>query len=128
MQTIELTEEQVAFNKACAYLKGYIVGQSVKRGMKWESKKEPTESFQAGFDKASERGCGFHSSQALTIAHIIHNRLRHNRPHTKDDDAFISKTRENFYGLRYGIMLLKEDLSEVLSEDEFEKLLEVSNG
>lgn len=75
--TIEFTEAEIAHRKACAYLKGYIVAASVENGMKWDGDPERTPEFKAGFECSRGRG----SDEALTLVHIIYNRLRHNRTH-----------------------------------------------
>jgi hypothetical protein len=74
---IEHTEAEIAHRKACAYLKGYIVGSSIAHGMKWDGDPERTPEFKAGFENTSGRG----SDEVLTLAHILYNRLRHNKPH-----------------------------------------------
>ena len=52
--TIELTEKEIAHRRTCTYLKGLIVGYGVRCGMKWKSKREPSEDFQAGMDLARQ--------------------------------------------------------------------------
>ena len=68
-------EVEIAHRKACAYLKGYIVGYSVARGMKWDGNSEHTPEFTDGWDDIK----GF--AHYVTYTHILHNRLRHGRPH-----------------------------------------------
>lgn len=88
ISTIELTEEQIAeresHRKACAYLKGYIVGYAVNQGMKWNGDSEKTQEFKDGWEDSSWVN--------PTFAHIIYNRLRHERPHLgsrEADQAFL---------------------------------------
>jgi len=69
---MNLTEKEIAYRRACTYLKGLIVGYGMRWGMKWESKREPSEDFQAGMNQLTS---------FINTAHIIYNRLRHNRPH-----------------------------------------------
>lgn len=76
--TISHEEVRNDLNKshACAYLKGYVVGHAVKMGMKWDGDHERTQAFKEGWDD------GHNSCQVcVTYAHILYNRLRHNRPH-----------------------------------------------
>lgn len=84
--TSEETSREI-HRQVCAYLKGYIVGYAKRRGMKWEGDQTRTEEFKKGFED-SER-C---DDSVVTVAHIIYNRVRHNRPHCKTeklDDKFL---------------------------------------
>jgi hypothetical protein len=74
--TIELTEAEIAHRKACAYLKGYIVAASANRGMKWEGDPDKSPEFKQGYEDGQ-----YVPAPCLTYAHILYNRLRHNRPH-----------------------------------------------
>jgi hypothetical protein len=124
MQTVvELTEEQIAFRKACAYLKGYVVGLSVRKGMKWKSTKESSESFQEGFDSAQKPI--WVSDEYVTLIHILYNRFRHDRPHRQTvelDDEYI----QNKLGM-HQLAAMKEAF-DFISEDELRKFLEVRHA
>jgi hypothetical protein len=70
---IEFTEAEIAHRKACAYLKGYLVAASSTA-----PKTSPrTPEFAAGLEDGN-KVC---TVEGVTLAHIIHNRLRHNKPH-----------------------------------------------
>lgn len=77
--TEEVVKERESHRKACAYLKGRIVGYAVNQGMKWDGDPDRTEEFKQGFE-------GFTWDNVTTL-HIIYNRIRHNRPHLKSWDA-----------------------------------------
>lgn len=78
--TVESIESQLeSLRKACAYLKGYIVGYAVKQGMKWSGDPERTEEFKQGWDDSSWVN--------PTFAHIIYNRIRHDRSHLGSREA-----------------------------------------
>lgn len=123
--TIEYTEAEIAHRKACAYLKGYIVAASQNRGMKWEGDPERTPEFKQGYEDGQ-----YVPAPGLTLAHIIYNRLRHQKPHrtsgkhhydaghTDFDQSHIAHMRHEWPGMvnklasqlaNYGI-----DVSEVL--------------
>ena len=88
-----LTEQEVAHRKACDYLKGLIMGSKGEI-----SNRKDSEAFQAGVKrkvKVCEAYKDYHGSflhynedgtgewhLMVTAFHILHNRLRHNRPHT----------------------------------------------
>ena len=78
MTTIITHEEEykIAHKKACAYLKGFVVGHAVINGMKWGGDSSRTPEFNEGYNDGQKT-----SSACITYAHILHNRLRHNRPH-----------------------------------------------
>lgn len=89
----EYTQAQIAHRKACAYLKGLICGYADKAGHKYHTTKERTPEFDKGFKAASD---GWLGADAITEAHILHNRLRHNRPHISreyDDRASCAGAR-----------------------------------
>ena len=94
--TATLTEtpvdNRIAHQKACAYLKGYIVGYSKRKGMKWDGDEERTPEFKQGWEDSKRR-----TSETITFAHIIYNWLRHDRPHLgreKRDEAYVKEFRE----------------------------------
>jgi len=82
-QITELTQAQIAFRKACAFLKGILCGYADSRGHKYHSKRTEEEwspSFKAGFKTGqgswTSRGC-------ITGTHKVHNRLRRRPSHTE---------------------------------------------
>ena len=80
---IEFTPAQIAHRNACAFLKGILCGYAEYRGHKYHTTKERTLAFDAGFKIGLNRlNCEcLISADDITAIHIIHNRLRHNRPH-----------------------------------------------
>ena len=91
--TYVLTEQDIAHRKACAYLKGLIVGAASNRGMKWNGDPERTPEFKDGYEKAQE---GY---VPLTAVHIIYNRIRHDRPHlvSVEVDSVALKETSSYY-------------------------------
>jgi hypothetical protein len=75
----EYTQAQIAHRRACAFLKGLLCGHADKCGHKYETTKERTPEFDAGFKAGQD---GWASREAITTTHILHNRLRHRPPHT----------------------------------------------
>jgi len=88
--TIEYTEAEISHRKACAYLKGYIVASSVKNGMKWNGDKERTPEFALGYEDGGAGG------KYQTYAHILYNRLRHNKPHRTSGHNFYDEGKTDF--------------------------------
>lgn len=90
--TATLTQEEVqkreSHRKACAYLKGRVVGYAVRCGMKWDGDPERTAEFKEGFNEYGGD---------LTTLHIIYNRLRHNRPHLGSWEADQEYLDERWY-------------------------------
>lgn len=84
MATHIITEQEAQKRNAIAYLKGQIIGYAVRKGIKWESTREQTKFFQAGFDRAQ---LSYLDERWVTARHIIHNRLRHNKPHLANREA-----------------------------------------
>ena len=79
VETIETeVAQRLAHRKACAYLKGYIVGYGSSRGMKWDGDPDRTPEFKQGMED-SRRG-------NITFVHILYNRMRHSRPHLASYD------------------------------------------
>lgn len=77
--TTTITHEEevdIAHRRACAYLEGFVVGHAVSNGMKWDGDPSRTKEFEEGYNN----GCNSFSRDA-TYAHILYNRIRHNRPH-----------------------------------------------
>jgi hypothetical protein len=76
--TVEFTQAQIAHRKACAFLKGILCGHAEQSGHPYHTTKKRTPEFDKGFEIGCEERLG---ADAVTAIHIIHNRLRHNRPH-----------------------------------------------
>jgi len=72
-----IDEARVAHRRECAYLKGFVVGYAVKRGMKWDGDPDRTPEFRQRFDE----GQGRYGSESATYVHCLYNNVRHNRPH-----------------------------------------------
>jgi len=105
-----LSEEELAQRKAIDYLKGCIVGYITENDGKYESSKEQREDFKKGFEKHRYAGSGW-----ITVCHIIHNRLRHNRPHTgsyESDQEFLT----DFSGERWENSFAVRELKKILSD------------
>jgi hypothetical protein len=81
--TTEYTRAQVAHRKSCAFLKGILCGYADLKGHKYESTKELTEDFRAGFELVGKDR--WMNASCVTEAHIFHNRLRHRRPHISEE-------------------------------------------
>jgi len=83
---IVLDARQIACRKACAYLKGLIVGYARRNGMKWDGDPSRTSEFKLGFE--TERfGFPRFDEKVATYVHILYNRLRHDRPHLESVEA-----------------------------------------
>jgi len=95
------------FRALCAYLKGSIVGYAVKNGMKHESKRTPSEEFQAGYDSLSSW-----ASVDVTIHHIYYNWLRHGRPHTGSAESDAAFLADNGYAVKGFIKAIREHFGE----------------
>ena len=74
-----LTEEETNNRNAILFLKGCIVQHSIDNGMKYSSTKGPNKHFKEGAEDKTRK--------KITIYHIVHNRLRHNRPHTESYES-----------------------------------------
>ena len=111
-----LTEEEKNQRKAMAFLKGCIVGFTIENGGKYESTKEPSEDFQKGLDNAKPQkrmnGSWEYtrkvSKEWVTVCHILHNRMRHNRPHTKSIES--DQETLDLYGNRLAVKEFTEIL------------------
>jgi len=75
-----VTEEEQKRRNIIAFMKGWIVAQSIKKGLKYSSTKNSSKEFKLGQEKGFEK---YLASSHITALHIIYNRLRHNKPHTK---------------------------------------------
>ena len=83
--TIEYTQAQIAHRNACAFLKGILCGHAERCGHPYHTTKDRTPEFDKGFAIGLER---YMDRDEITAIHIIHNRLRHRRPHiTEEYDA-----------------------------------------
>ncbi len=108
MATNTTEEYDIAHRQVVAYLKGQIVGYAVNSGMKWVSTKEQTPEFIKGFQGNPSGKCW------VTVLHIIHNRLRHDRPHmgsVSAENELLSK-----YGTRWMLRAIEEELGEEAAE------------
>jgi len=77
---IEIDDHRLAHRKACAYLKGCIIGYAHAKGMKWNGDICRTTEFKMGYESK------FHGD-TITFLHIIYNRLRHDKPHLSRDEG-----------------------------------------
>lgn len=108
-------QRKVTHRNACAYLKGFIVGYSKRHGMRWDGDPERTEAFTRGFEDSRYVGPG-----TVTFAHVVHNRLRHGRPHLggeRRDEEFIEGFRQRCLAGTKLLAVLAEygvDVKEVL--------------
>jgi hypothetical protein len=115
--TTEITateeENRLIHRKACAYLKGYIVGYSKRRGMKWPGDEDGgTPEFKQGWEDSQR--C---DSETVTLAHIVYNRIRHDRSHLGGAEADSDYVRENRWRGSCFLNVLAEqgiDIGEVL--------------
>jgi hypothetical protein len=100
-----LSEEETNLRKAMSFLKGCVVGYATRKGQKHKSTKTPTEDFLAGFAysgpqkvvKYGHEYTIYRNDDWITVAHIVHNRTRHDRPHTESNssDNAIIRSRAN---------------------------------
>jgi hypothetical protein len=116
--TLEETTQDAnreSHRKACAYLKGYLVGYAKRRGMKWDGDEERTPEFAQGFNDSKRIG-----RDTITFAHIIYNWIRHDRPHLgseRRDEEFVEAYRSrNTWGNKMLATLAEYglDIEEVL--------------
>jgi len=96
---------------AILFLKGVLVGYATKKGMKHSSIRPESEYYQKGREFAEKNPYSY--SDWATSAHIIYNRLRHERPHKGSFDLDQQHLNENSYDVRF----LIESLTEILGED-----------
>lgn len=90
-----LNEQEVMLRKIRVFLKGRVVGFSVKAGKKYHSIRQTSDDFEAGKlsvdDSPEDR---FLLKQTVTACHILYNLTRHNRGHLGsqiEDAKFLSK-------------------------------------
>jgi hypothetical protein len=106
-------DNYLTHRKSCAYLKGYIVGYSKRRGMKWDGDEEGgTTEFKQGWDDSQR--C---DSETVTLAHIIYNRIRHDRPHCgsrEKDSEYIREHRWRGGKLMNALAKMGCSLTEIL--------------
>ena len=101
-----------------------IIGYKISKGRTHNSKREESGDFKAGRESATSFK-NLYSNLVLskakkwvTVRHIIHNRMRHNRPHTDsyiEDQAIL---RKEWHVAR----ILKEELSQYFSDEKIEKI------
>jgi hypothetical protein len=94
IETTSVPADRESHRNACAFLKGYIVGYSKRHGMKWDGDESRTEAFADGFGRSRNVG-----PKTLTFAHVVYNRLRHDRPHlgsAQRDEEFVEEFRREF--------------------------------
>lgn len=73
---------------AINYLKGIIVAYATECGMRHSSNKTITEDYENGKAFMKDKLSGLYCpSDWITTAHIIYNRLRHERPHKGSFDT-----------------------------------------
>jgi hypothetical protein len=83
----ELTVEEQNERKTINYYKGYIIGLSVERGMRWSSeRKANSKEFEQGFEDGKNSRLGY-SKDYVTLVHIVYNGYRHQRPHLQSAEA-----------------------------------------
>ena len=88
--TSEETTTRETHRQVCAYLKGYIVGYAKCAGMKWDGDLTRTKEFKQGFEDSSN--C---DDSMVTVAHIVYNRVRHNKPHRKTRELDFESIRKH---------------------------------
>ena len=108
VSTTEYTRAQIAHRKACAFLKGTLCGYAERKGHKYTSTKEWPEDFKAGFETIQKER--WVSAESITQTHVLHNRLRHHRPH-------ISKETDARWICGWAKSLLREHLGNDLAEE-----------
>ena len=109
------TEEEIKHHKIVTFLKGCIVGVNIVAGKKHEVRRESKaitlgNEFQRGLRSVQPKTSLYYSpshyrwenkpdrhyrttfsiinksAEWITVCHILHNRLRHNRPHTSSHE------------------------------------------
>ena len=101
--TDTLTEQEIAHRKACDYLKGLIMGTSGE-----ESKRKGSPEFDQGCEDSTKFASNSFTHydptcnhyHFLTAIHILHNGLRHSRPHTgsiERDLAILQSAKSSYY-------------------------------
>ena len=87
--TVQVPLSEIARRKAIIYLKGFIIGNAVKKGFKWTSKHPATPLFDAALADGKSYLYG------ISIAHILYNRIRQTgRSHFANrecDQAYLDK-------------------------------------
>jgi len=122
-----LTEEELNLRKAIDFFKGCVVGYTVSDISKHNSTKEPREDFLKGIKFAQTKevtydwnGRDFKYTRYttkgwVTICHILHNRLRHSRPHTssyESDQKYLTDFNEDRFGNHLHVREFKVALQE----------------
>lgn len=123
MNTSQLTCQEISDRDFLVYLKGRIVGYAVKKGMKWASKNEMSEAFKIGYDESVNKLKYFDrwtGREDITAIHVMHNRLRHTKPHTDSVETDnVHLARMSFVEMR-SIERVRSDFAEKSSKDEVE--------
>jgi hypothetical protein len=90
-----ITIDRESHRKACAYLKGFLIGRLPKRQHPAQAR---TPEFEQGLKDSRGETIDYYDGvktihlSEVTFAHIIHNRIRHRRPHlgsVEKDAAFL---------------------------------------
>ena len=91
--TIELTDRQIAHRKACAALKSVLKELAATQV---ELKRDHKEALREGRWMDTHYGAIESNKDDITSLHVIHNRIRHKRPHLgtleKDEDWVSSQS------------------------------------
>ena len=116
-----LTEQEIAHRKACDYLKGLIMGS-----VGHISKRYGNPEFEEGCKDSNSFNLfqfphGPHGRLywGTHVIHVLHNRLRHNKPHTASverDQSFLDAVKEDYQGGRK-LKALQERVKEVTGYD-----------
>lgn len=99
-ETVQDIQRQI-HRRVCAYLKGYIVGYSKRKGMKWKGDPERTSEFAHGYEDSKRK-----DSKNITFVHILYNWVRHERCHLGSEDLDESFVKE--YRQYYSNKILKK--------------------
>jgi hypothetical protein len=87
------SEYDIRKSNEMLYLKGRIVGYSVRKGMKWSYNHKISPAFQIGYDegfKAPDNDFPWYEATRkaeITAIHIEYNHRRHERPHTSSEES-----------------------------------------
>jgi len=77
-----ITPEDRAFREAIVFIKGILVGYAIGKGVKYSSKRTPSETFQNGMEEGAKISLSVYGQETITKIHVIYNRLRKTRAHT----------------------------------------------
>ena len=90
---VVLSDSEIKVRELRLTLKGFIIQYSINQGAKWETKRTTISQV---FESGRRLVNAWTNDVEITCAHILYNRLRHNRQHTSDDDSFIAKNSYMF--------------------------------